>query len=200
MVNQNFVLYVNSKKILKAVPLDVTNSQGLIISFCIPEEHLICGLIIQGVPIKGEKLRNFPLKPIEKYLFEFSNIHFLISQNQYTVENSCYQWFLDLLQNDWIQSTLQDSQPLYDWQILSFQRGKVSFTAPAGMNVSQAFRLVQSYDDGEQIQEYFIVLENCIFDEFSRSYEFYINSPYTGLLKITDSMYNQVSNLYAIPQ
>lgn len=200
MVNQNFVLYVNSKKILKSVPLDIINSQGFLMSFCIPEEHLICGLIIQGVPIKGEKLRYFPLKPIEKYLFEFSNIHFLISENEYTVENSCYQWLLNLRENEWLQVTDQQPQPLYDWLILSFQSGRVNFIAPAGTNVSQPFRLVHFYDDGEQIQEYFIVLENCIFDEFSLSYEFYINSPYTGLLKITDSMYNQVSNVYAIPQ
>ncbi|GIZ08480.1 hypothetical protein [Flavobacterium sp. UMI-01] len=93
MVEQNFVLYVNEKKLLNYVPISVTEiGTNYNFSFSITEKHLICGLIIKGVPIKGDRLKDFPFKAIEKYLFEFSNIHFLIKDNEYNVENSDYNF------------------------------------------------------------------------------------------------------------
>jgi hypothetical protein len=93
MVNQNYVLYVNEKRILRSAKIALTQENtNHNIKFSIPEKHLICGLILKGMPVKGDRLRDFPFKPIEKYLFEFSNIHFIIPDLEYTVENSDYNF------------------------------------------------------------------------------------------------------------
>jgi hypothetical protein len=98
MVNQNYVLYVNEKRILRTAKIELFQI-GLNhnLRFSIPEKHLICGMILKGRPIKGDRLKDFPLKPIEKYLFEFSNIHFIIPDLEYTVENSDYSYNISQL-------------------------------------------------------------------------------------------------------
>lgn len=85
MVNQNYILYVNEKKQLRESSIDLQQlPNGFAnVNFKISEKHLICGLIINGMPIKGDKLKNFPFTAIEKYLFEFTNVHFIIPENQY---------------------------------------------------------------------------------------------------------------------
>lgn len=93
MVDQNYILYVNSKKNLRTAPMsvDITTS-GCHLAFTIPEKHLICGMILFGVPIKGDRLKQLAIKPIEKYLFEFSNIHFILPDLEYSLENTGYNW------------------------------------------------------------------------------------------------------------
>lgn len=98
MVNQNYVLYVNEKRILRTAKIGLSEvGVNHNLKFSIPEKHLICGMILKGRPIKGDRLKDFPLKPIEKYLFEFSNIHFIIPDLEYTVENSDYSYFISEL-------------------------------------------------------------------------------------------------------
>lgn len=93
MVNQNYVLYVNQNHSLRSAKVNVLQAgDTLNLQFSIPEKHLICGLILRGIPIKGDRLKNFPFKPIEKYLFEFSNIHFSIPDSEFTVEYSDYNF------------------------------------------------------------------------------------------------------------
>lgn len=92
MVNQNYVLYVNSKKVLRQAKITLTEGAAMRFQFSIPEKHLICGLILKGMPLKGKELKDFPFKPIEKYLFEFSNIHFTILELEFTIENTSYDF------------------------------------------------------------------------------------------------------------
>jgi hypothetical protein len=93
MVNQNYILYVNQHHSLRSAKVDVLQvGDTFKLKFSIPEKHLICGLILYGTPIKGDKLKNFPFKPIEKYLFEFSNIHFSIPDLEFSVEYSDYDF------------------------------------------------------------------------------------------------------------
>lgn len=88
MVKDNHIIYVNEKQILRSIPLSVTNDNGVYTFDCtIKEKHLVCGLIIDGKPIKGDRIKDFPFKPIEKYLFEFTNVWFKIPDVEYRVEN-----------------------------------------------------------------------------------------------------------------
>ena len=97
MVEQNYILYVNSKKVLRQAPISLTlGVKNHRLKFSIPEDHLICGLILNGIPIKGNLLQNFPFKPIEKFMFEISNIHFTIPDMEYTVENTSYNFELTI--------------------------------------------------------------------------------------------------------
>lgn len=99
MVEQNYILYVNAKRILRTAKVDLNaDSSNHILKFSIPEKHLICGLIVKGIPIKSDRLKDFPFKPIEKYLFEFSNIHFIIPDNEFTVENTDYHLEINSLE------------------------------------------------------------------------------------------------------
>lgn len=93
MVNQNYILYVNEKRVLRAAKINLTEVlTNHNLKFSIPEKHLICGMILKGRPIKADRLKDFPFKPIEKYLFEFSNIHFIIPDMEFTVENTDYDF------------------------------------------------------------------------------------------------------------
>lgn len=100
MVNQNHIIYINKNKILKTqfITIDQTPA-GNNLSFSINEQHLICGLILKGIPIKGDRLKDFPFTSIEKYLFEFSNIHFFIANNEFKTENQNYCFLLPNIQN-----------------------------------------------------------------------------------------------------
>lgn len=101
MVDQNYVVYVNDKKNLRTVPIVASSKDGVYVDlkFSINEKHLICGLILKGRPIKGNELTCFPFKPIEKYLFEFSNIHFFVLENEFTAENQEYVFLGEENQN-----------------------------------------------------------------------------------------------------
>lgn len=203
MVNQNFVLYVNSKKVLKTVPLSVSSLGGFSMSFCVPEDHLICGLIIQGVPIKGEKLRNFPLKPIEKYLFEFSNIHFFISDNEYTVENTCYNWVLDFQFETWLSSVVDSQTPVYAFNIQNFNQSTgLQFENLLQINPMDVVRLKHYDNTGQLLNEYLTSIQDLIdtYGEFGPVYNYEINRPFTGYFEITDSVSNVISNRYYLPQ
>lgn len=93
MVDQNFILYVNEKHALRQSKIELTKPLvDFNFKFSVPEKHLICGLILNGKPIKGDSLENFPFKPIEKYLFEFTNVHFTIPQMEFTTENTDYNF------------------------------------------------------------------------------------------------------------
>lgn len=94
MVEQNFIIYVNKNKNLRTAPISVSSPDGnnLDLKFRISEKHLIYGLILKGKPIKGDLLSYFPFKPIEKYLFEFSNIHFFVLEQEYNAENTEYHF------------------------------------------------------------------------------------------------------------
>lgn len=115
MVNQNYILYVNSKKNLRtaAMTVDITTS-GCHLSFSIPEKHLICGMVLFGVPIKGDRLKDFPIKPIEKYLFEFSNIHFILPDLEYTVEHTSYNWTILEMDNLLYRTLDFGDAPIYE--------------------------------------------------------------------------------------
>lgn len=96
MVEQNYIMYVNDRKVLRASPINFSKTATkLNLKFSIPEKHLICGLILQGTPVKGDRLKNFPFSPVEKYLFEFSNIHFMLLDLEFRQENTSYNLSVD---------------------------------------------------------------------------------------------------------
>jgi len=95
MVRNNFILYVNKKNHLRVATLNLSYENDMFnFSYQIPEKNLVCGLIIDGKPIKGDRLKIFPFKPIEKYLFEFSNIHFVLPEMEFNEENTTVSFSL----------------------------------------------------------------------------------------------------------
>lgn len=94
---QNFIIYVNDKNQIRTAKINLLLKDNRYhnFQFTIRERHLICGIILNGKPLKGDYLKLFPFKPIEKYLFEFSNIHFIIPNGEYTTENTFYDFDID---------------------------------------------------------------------------------------------------------
>lgn len=91
MVEQNYLLYVNDKKQLRQSKITLKKiGENVNFKFTIPEKHLICGLILNGKPLKGDFLQGFHFSPIEKYLFEFTNVFFIIPDLEYQNENINY--------------------------------------------------------------------------------------------------------------
>lgn len=119
MVGQNFILYVNQKNYLRQTPLNIIfNENDYTVKFTIAEKHLICGMVVDGKPVKGDYLQYFPFKPIEKHLFEFSNIHFVVPQMEFNQENTDYNFNLENL-GDLAKRIFWGSAP-------AFQRGEGS--------------------------------------------------------------------------
>lgn len=101
MVNQNYILYVNEKRNLRTSPIQILTPDinNVALKVIIPEKHLICGLVLKGKVIKGDLLRFFDISPVEKYLFEFSNIHFQLLENEYNEANKEYNFTSGMLNN-----------------------------------------------------------------------------------------------------
>jgi hypothetical protein len=97
MVEQNYILYVNEKKQLRQSKITLKKiGENVNFKFTISEKHLICGLILNGKPLKGDLLKEFPFSPIEKYLFEFTNVFFIIPEMEYKNENIFYNFKVDI--------------------------------------------------------------------------------------------------------
>ncbi|GEL11810.1 hypothetical protein SAMN05192550_2815 [Flavobacterium glycines] len=98
MVNQNYALYVNEKRQLRSVKVNIEETDTLYnISFSIKEKHLICGLVINGVIVKGQDLENLPFSEFEKYMFDSSNIFFSIPDLEFNQENKDYSFSIGSL-------------------------------------------------------------------------------------------------------
>ena len=147
MVNQNYVLYVNEKNTLRSesISLTVANNKHNI-AFKILEKHLICGLILKGIPVKGDRLKDFPFKPIEKYLFEFSNIHFVLPQMEFSQENTDYSFQIDSLENILL--------PIEIAYIVAYEPGNQSGTVQGKLHFNMSmpatglYEVQETYDDG----------------------------------------------------
>jgi hypothetical protein len=98
MVNQNFILYVNENRMLRqafcklTVNTSLTGEKIVSVQTEIPEKHFVCGFIFEGLVLKAKQVKNFPFQPIEKYLFETSNIQFLIPDLEFSQANKVYDF------------------------------------------------------------------------------------------------------------
>lgn len=103
MVDQNYILYVNEKHQLCSTKIDLIDLGDYAqLKFNIVEKHLICGMVINGEIPRGSDLRYFPFSPIEKYLFFYTNVFFVIPEHEFKQSNLSYDFqipkdnFIDL--------------------------------------------------------------------------------------------------------
>lgn len=114
MVKENYLLYVNQQKNLSAVPLKLEyGNENYSFTYSIPEKHLICGLIIDGKTIKGDRLKDFPFKPIEKYLFDYTNVWFKIPDHEFRQENEIINFTITDLQDTFPTSLFWEGDLIY---------------------------------------------------------------------------------------
>lgn len=96
MVEQNCIIYVNEKNFLSFSPIQLIEQpeDKFLLSYTIKEKHLICGLVLGGQCLKGWDIRNIPFSAVEKYLFEFSNLHFVVPQHNFKQSDINYSYLL----------------------------------------------------------------------------------------------------------
>lgn len=85
-ITGTYVLYINEKKQLNYLKANVVEQKDLtaLSHFKIKERHLIVGLQFNGLSVYpyGD-LKNYPLSPIERHLFNNGNINFEIPSHHF---------------------------------------------------------------------------------------------------------------------